>query len=325
MPPSLPSSGKSPQQDATGHKLVLFCKSYAGDLKRVHRLLRSVERFNKDQLQMFVSIPECDFRLFHSLKHTTNPKVRIIADEMIALSNPRIKIDTFASWDGRLSQQVIKSEFWRWWLQQNPGNGHLNYVCIDSESEFLRDFFLEDFVDSENIPYTVCHDHRELLSLASWKKKRKVLLNFQRDCEQMKVVFKRSGPNYAFSPTPVIWSSKVWNDLDSYFLQPLGMTIWDAIRQHPNELHWYGEALLKFRSIPLHPIGPLFRVYHYDWEYFSRLKMGETNETIQQRFLGVLKQSNWDFDMDQGKHAFRKRPISRLFRRLRRLKQSIFS
>lgn len=322
---SLPSSSGNPQQGAAENQPVLFCKSYAGDLKRVDRLLRSIERFNKDQLPVFVSIPNRDLSLFHSLNYTSDRKVSFITDEMITVSNPRIKIDAVASWDGRLSQQVIKSEFWRWWLQQNPEAEHMNYVCIDSESEFLRDFAREDFVDSENIPYTVCHNHNELISLATSKKKQKVLLNFQKDCERMKKVFQRAGPDYAFSPTPVIWSSKVWSDLDLHYLQPLGMTIWDAIRDRPNELHWYGEALLHFKSIPLRCIGPLFRVYHYDWEYFARLKMGETNETIRQSFLGVLKQSNWDFDMDQGEQAFRKSHISRLARQFRRFLQSSFS
>jgi hypothetical protein len=107
--------------------------------------------------------------------------------------------------------------------------------------------------------------------------------------------------------------------LDEKYLRVNGITIWDAIKVSPSELQWYGEALLAYRSIPLMPLEPIFRVYHYDWHYFFYKKIGETEDTLVQQYLGVLHQSNWDYSYDYGKHIKRKSFFSRLFRRLKRL------
>jgi hypothetical protein len=92
------------------------------------------------------------------------------------------------------------------------------------------------------------------------------------------------------------------------------MTFIDALKRHPWEMRWYGEALLAYRGIPLLPIEPLFRCYHYEEQYFFCKRRGETEETIAQDYLGVCRQSAWDKDLDLVKR-FR---WSKLRRRIRR-------
>jgi hypothetical protein len=135
----------------------------------------------------------------------------------------------------------------------------------------------------------------------------------------LKIVFKRLGPDYDFGPTPVVWSSKVWKSLEKSYLIPNKLTLWDAIEMAPSELRWYGEALLAYKAIPIYPIEPLFRVYHYDWQYFTSKKMGETNSTLLVNYLGILKQSNWDYERDSGKQAKRKSFLSKVVRVLKRI------
>ncbi|MGH7193286.1 MAG: DUF6492 family protein, partial [Candidatus Saccharimonadales bacterium] len=92
--------------------------------------------------------------------------------------------------------------------------------------------------------------------------------------------------------------------------------LWEAFEALPSELTWYGESLLKFASIPLHPIEPLFRFYHYDWQWQAMRATGETDEKLAQNFLGVAYQSNWHFELDAGTKV---RPLtSRLLRRVKR-------
>jgi hypothetical protein len=92
------------------------------------------------------------------------------------------------------------------------------------------------------------------------------------------------------------------------------MNLIDAINAHPGELRWYGEALLEYRSIPIMPIEPLFRVYHYEEQYYFWKKAGETDEIISRNYLGVCRQSNWDKDLDLVKRF----KFSKLRRRLKR-------
>ncbi len=296
---------------------ALFCKTYAGDLQRVKRLLNSIGKYNRDRIPTFVSIPSQDFQQLHNAEPLVAANATLITDESIIHCGGNVGLPYYRSWDGRLSQQVIKSEFWRYFLANYSVYSDINYVCIDSESEFIRDFYTSDFISPSGAPYTICHDHQDLITIARQINKKKVEENFIKDCSLMKEVFSRGGPDYAFSPTPVIWSSKVWRDLDDLYLKPNGINLWDAIAERPNELHWYGEALLHFKSIPLIPRSPLFRVYHYDWEFFSRKKSGETIDSLKQYFLGVHKQSNWDFESDEDEYPKKRSMASRLRRQIR--------
>ena len=56
--------------------------------------------------------------------------------------------------------------------------------------------------------------------------------------------------------------------------------------------------MLAFRSIPLWPVEPLFRCYHYEEQYYFWKKSGETEESIAENYLGVCMQSNWDKQLD---------------------------
>jgi hypothetical protein len=132
----------------------------------------------------------------------------------------------------------------------------------------------------------------------------------------MKERFGRSGPDYQFGTAPFVWSRRVWDDLNAKFLAPDGLTLWDAIAQLPSELTWYGESLLKFGSIPLRPIEPLFRCYGYEWYWQAMNAAGETDDKLSQNFLGVVYQSNWHFELDAGAKI---KPLSsRLLRRAKR-------
>jgi len=286
---------------------LLFCKSYAGDIQRIQRLWLSVHRFNRDRIPLYISIPEADRVLFEQALGTSQG-LTWVSDEEIVQSNPRADLTYYRTWDGRLSQQVVKSEFWRYASCDS-------YLCLDSESEFIRDFGLSDFLDPLGHTYTVMHQCKEFLQLATNKGITNVPENFHRDCAMLKAVFSRVGPDYDFGPTPVIWSTKVWQDLDERYLQPRGQTIWDAIRERPSELRWYGEALLHFKSIPLLPIEPLFRVYHYNWQWHAQRHMGESIEKLQGEYLGLLCQSNWEYEWDFG--GKKKSVFSRMVRWLK--------
>ena len=289
--------------------LALFCKSYGGDLVRFGRLWLSVTKYNREHIPFYASVPASELEIFKS-KIGNAPGLTWLTDEEIIQSNPRGGLGQYRSWDGRKSQQVVKADFWRA-LDCDA------YLCIDSESEFLRDFGVADFIHPSGTPYTVMHQNKELFQLAADKGITKVLREAAVEADHGRAIFDRKGPDYAFGPTPVIWSKAVWRDLDEKYLAPRGWTLWDAIETFPSELHWYGEALLHFRSIPLIPIGPLFRVYHYNWQWHTMRRLGETPETIKENYLGMLRQSNWDYSSDSGLGVRRKSLPSRLLRAIK--------
>jgi hypothetical protein len=289
---------------ATGD-LVLFCKSHRQDLLRAVQLCRSVKEFNRDSIPFYLSVPSEDMEAFAALLEGLD--VALITDAEIVAKNPRIAIERFAKLPGGKAQQIVKAEFWRY--------GALgNYLCLDSDSYFLRDFRSADFISPDGNPYTVMHEAKELLHFSALSGMAKIARDRQRECAEIMGIFGRNGRCFDFGPTPVIWSGRVWRDLDEKFLMPKGLNIIDAIELHPGELRWYGEALLAFKGIQLLPIEPIFRCYHYEEQYYLYRKIGENETAVARNYLGVCMQSNWDKKLD----LTRKFRFSKLRRALKR-------
>jgi hypothetical protein len=286
-------------------KIALFCKSFRDDVKRAARLASSIADFNSDKISFFMSVPAQDLPLFQ--RELAGIDVQLMGDEEIVKANPAIEADELIGMPGGLSQQIVKSEFWRLCYAEN-------YVCLDSDCYFLRDFGASDFLAPDGTPYTVMTESKELLYFADIAGLKKIGPDRERDCRQIMSLFGRQGPLWDFGPVPVVWSAKVWRDLDEKYLKPKKMNFVEAIRQHPGELRWYGEALLAYQSIPLLPVEPLFRCYHYEEQYHFWRRAGETDELIARHYLGVCRQSNWDKDLDV-KKRFR---FSKLRRRIKR-------
>ncbi len=182
-----------------------------------------------------------------------------LSDEDVVGTNPSIDMSIFQALPGHISQQIVKAEFWR----VNPNE---NYVCIDSDSRFIRDFFASDFLSPDGDPYTILHEGKMFLQFCLVNGIRETELYFEQMSQEMRECFNRQGPSYSYNPFPVIWSKKVWSALNRQ-MQADGSNILDAIVAHPYESSWYGEALLKYGSIPLLPKEPIFKAYLYLEEY----------------------------------------------------------
>jgi hypothetical protein len=294
---------------------VLYCKSYPKDFLRVKRLLESLRKHNIEAIPFYISTPESDRdRLFELLGGGKD--FQWVSDESIVQSNHRVPKDVQHFKPGGISQQVIKSEFWRLGLAKN-------YLCIDSDSIFIKDFVKVDFLAPDGDPYTVLHQNKEFFQLASNRGHLRVEQDLRNEAEVVKALFGRVGPNYYCAPAPFIWSAKVWESLEKNYLQPQGITLWDLIStEHPESLI-YGEALLNYQAIPIRMIEPIFRIYHYDWQYYLSRRLGETEEKLQQNFIGVIYQSAWEVEMDFG--APTKSLSSRALRKLKRFARLVQS
>lgn len=288
-------------------EFVLYCKSYRKDFLRLKRLLVSIDQFNNDQIPFYISTPKEDQFLLEQMLGEAG--YIWIADEEIVATNPKANFEQYQSMPGGLSQQIIKSEFWRLGFAKN-------YLCLDSDSLFIGSFQESDFLSPDGVPYTVLHQNKELFQMAANRGHLKVERDLRAEAERVRRLFKRSGPNFYCAPSPFNWSSKVWKSLDLEYLQPKNITIWDLItHDHPESLI-YGEALIKFQAIPLIAIEPLFRTYHYEWQYFLMKRLGETQEKLAQNYLGVIYQSAWELDINFGGNS--KSMTSRLLKQLKR-------
>ena len=232
-----------------------------------------------------------------------------LSDEEIVASNTAIDLKAFDALPGVITQQIVKSEFWRLGLCEN-------YLCLDSDSYFIRDFGGDDFLTPSGAPYTVMNESLELRTFGAVNGHAKIARNIDDDCKTIMDIFGRSGRRYDFGPLPVVWNRRVWSDMAEKFLEPKGMSFLDAMVQFPSEMRWYGEALLKYRSVELWPVETLFRCYHYEQQYIAARKAGENDNVLNQVYLGVCVQSNWDKAFDYGQN--KKGMLSRFVRAFKR-------
>jgi len=272
--------------------LVLYCKSYRNDFLRLQRLLSSIEQYNDDQIPFYISTPVADKEVLEKILGE-HGSYTWIADEDIVAANPKAVFEQYQAMPGGLSQAIVKSEFWRLKISEN-------YLCLDSDCVFIRPFSKADFLTADGIPFTVLHQNKEFFQLANNRGQAKVTANLRAEAQRVQALFDRQGPEFYCAPAPFIWSAKVWESLDREYLIPKGITLWDLVTPQYPETLIYGEVLLKYQAIPLLAIEPLFRVYHYDWQYFMMKRLGETEETLKSNYLGVLYQSNWESHLNDG-------------------------
>lgn len=258
--------------------VYLYCKSYINDLQRVKVLCESVEKYNLDKIPFYISCPKTDYQIF---KSNVPSSVNLITDEDIC----QVKVQNWKT------QQIVKSQFWKYIPVSN-------YVCIDSDSYFIKPFKVEDFIVKDDIPYTVMHEQKNLFH---WTIRYRRDLGFDpqkgfnETREKIGALFNRKFKvNYDFGPSPIIWSSKVWKSLEDNYLQPNGLTFDQLIEYEASEFTWYGESLLAFKPIDIYPKEPLFLVFHYGLQYQQLKQQGYTIEDIKDCYMGIVMTSNWN-------------------------------
>lgn len=267
------------------HKLVLFCKSYRSDVHRVKCLLNSILRNNAENIPFFISVPHEDSRVFVDTLGTSG--YVLLNDSDILSASPDLR------GNGWVGQQIVKMAFWKTGLAENT-------VVLDSDSYFIRPFFYKDFIadQQKNIPYTVLHQQHELF-LWSCNKTRFLGFDPQKsfsDCRQPILDIFDVGAGaviYDDGPSPVIWSTKVWKMLLETYMSPNNLSYADLLKTSASEFSWYGIFLRATQAIPIYPVEPLFKVFHYAQQYNEYKTQGYTEQDIAKVKLGIVMQSNW--------------------------------
>ena len=261
------------------HKLILFIKSFRRDFDPVKKLIASIELYNRDHLPVYLSVNDSDFDYFaDNLNHKN---INLIKDS---------DIFEYPDNDGWRYQQIIKSNVYRLGICEN-------YLCIDSDSEFIRDFYYSDFMYNDNTPYTIMHESKgfletmENIGLDSEKIFFKEALRFTRP------LFGNTGKEWDYGPSPYLWNCNVWKHFNEAFLGEQNLSFIDFFNKidentPPSECVIYGEYLFKTKLIEILPIEGFFKVYHHKEQYLLEKKFHNIHK-LKKNYLGVIFQSNW--------------------------------
>ena len=268
------------------HNVILYCKSYAGDVQRVKKLKTSIEKYNRDNIPFYISCPKQDKQLFEDTLGKENYTL-LLDEDIVTLNHPEYS-------DGWRSQQIVKSSIHKLKITKN-------YLCLDSDAYFITDFYESDFIAKDDIPYTIIHENKEV----SQYKKLFFNSNFSKGAykETLDVYRKIFGSEYKklydYGPNPYIWSCKVWEHLEESYLKPNNFTFESFSRSteyqfniQMREAIVYGEYLLNTQLFEIIPSGPLFKVYHWKEMVDFEQKVGLFDEEkLKESYLGIIYQS----------------------------------
>jgi hypothetical protein len=261
-------------------KFAFMLKSYSGDLKFVVRLVGTFHKHNIDNLTLFLVAPAQDLELFRKLSH---PNLVFIAEEQVPCKLlPASKIPRQA---GYINQQVLKLSFHRLNLVEN-------YLALDSDGVFIRDFTQADFIHEDGRAFQVLVEDKLLKSDAdyfdkNWEKRAAELAKIQGFLEIQKSNLKTC---HGFQ----ILQSKVLREFEKDILRPKELEFIDLVQEFGYEFTWYN-YFLQGRGEPIHEVEPFFHCVHSGVQLVDLQTKGSTTTDFSRGFVGIIVNGNFQY------------------------------
>jgi len=260
-------------------KIILYIKTYRPDFERVQNLMASIERFNTDAIPVFISVNDPDYKYF---RDHLGGAFTLFRDSDLVKSKMK---------DGWRLQAIVKPHLYR-------ANICENYLCVDSDAEFIRPFQRSDFMYNDETPYTIMHENKAFMEMLELIGKDSTNIFHVNALNAIRARFGTHGKTWDYGPNPHLWSTKVWQHFIEVWLAEQNHSFESFYREMeltalPHEAAIYGEYLLKTRLIDIIPVEGFFKVYHYK-EQFELEKPFHDIERLKKNYMGIIMQSNWN-------------------------------
>ncbi len=267
---------KSPKPE-----LVVVCKTYNKDFKSFCHFYESFNKHNADKLKLYVSVPKVDFELFSDF---VKGDVIVITDESYA--NKYLASDNKALIGlsvGYINQEICKLSFWENDIAHN-------YLFVDSDSYFIRDFFFDDFMADKQTPYSVLVMDKDLKTELDYREFSKY-----RDSQIRKIfeLVELKDNRFLTCHGMTVLSEKVLKDFKERFMHTNKFAYKDLIEMAPYEYTWYNAWLQKSNVINILPVEPFFKTFHTRKEYSIARSMLIKEDVLAEQYLGIVLNSNW--------------------------------
>lgn len=262
----------------------MYCKTYSGDLERFKLMVESFELYNRENIKLYVSVPQKEEDLF---KKFEAPNITVMTDESYA-EKYFAKEEYHNLPLGYINQEICKLCFWKTGISEN-------YLCIDADLLFIRDFYINDFMADENTPYTVLVMDKDLSIERHyqdfWKQRQKWVADIYteaglddlrlRTCHGMQVL-----------------NAKVLASLENDFMKSKGYAYADLVRIAPLEFTWYNVWFQKCGLVKEVAVEPFFKTFHMRIEYIFSLLRQIRKSDLAKAYAGIILNGNWDVPAD---------------------------
>lgn len=259
--------------------IAVFVKSHRQDLALVHRLLDSISRHNRDGIGVFISVPAGDVVAFQDLSRRFTDFC-LLADDHFGI--PRIDRKIWGFAPGYITQQLVK-------LSVQRLSEARNYLILDSDTYFIRDFGAKDFIAPDGTGLTVLAEDKDLVAdpaYAPFAEARAMKIGLIADRLGVPTLSRATCHNNTVFQDSVLRDFHDWCRSESLSLLDL-MTI------APVEFAWYNLFLVRYRPDRLVRIEPFIKMMHTRSEYRRLMAAGFSHESFRRSYLGVCLNSGW--------------------------------
>jgi FkbM family methyltransferase len=268
-------------------KIGIYIGTSKRDIVQYRYLVNSIKAYNRDNIPVYTCVNDDDLEIFKAEFAEYN--ITFLRDSDVYPN----KVQN--AW---YKQQLIKMNFWRTNLLDIM-------IQIDSDSFFIKNFYISDFVVADDVPFTVIHENKELKeffakhNLFNSRNEDngdfKTNQGFSDNSAKIRDVLGTSyiTAEYDYGHPPCIWSNKVWEKLYVDYIEPNNLTYEQLLEYANSEQQWYGEMLLATNLFPIYPKENFFKTFHYRENYADFI--GENNKlaNIKYNYHGICLQSNW--------------------------------
>ncbi len=258
---------------------AILVKTHAPDLPYVERLLASCRRHNRTALPVYMVAPDAELASF---RHLESHVTALIADSAFAEHLTAVEVAGFSA--GYINQEIIKLAFWESGLADN-------YLCLDSDAEFIRDFTATDFMADDTTPFTflsedaMLHAEPEYYD-AHWVHReprlRRIAAEIGLTTDRILTVHGQA-----------VFSSEVLRSFRDDFLRPRSWDYVDALAIAPYEPTWYSLWLQHSQAIPVVMREPVFKSFHNAAQHIDFLLAGISRDDAARGYVGVIVNSNY--------------------------------
>lgn len=266
------------------HQFGFVLPTYLGDIALARRLVRSYEKYNLDNLPLLLVVEDKDFPEFQEFIDGT---VTVMSYSSIPTEFAHTEIAGVRP--GYLNQDIVKLAFHRTGIFRN-------YLCLDSDGLFIRNFYRSDFIGFDGTPYAILVEDKDLQAdnrywREYWKERQEALdfiwENLGGSGQQIRLTC------HGFQ----IMRSEVLEKFELTFLKERGLSDFiDLYRLcEPKSTYlfsWYNYFLqLHFHDFQIRE--PLFRTFHSAREFLRFRWFGFTTEDWGRAYVGLVINSNF--------------------------------
>ena len=184
---------------------------------------------------------------------------------------------------GYINQEIIKLSFHTLGLCEN-------YMTLDSDAFFIRDFGYKDFMYNRSEPYSVLYEDAELVCDPAYYRNFSLRKKewIKRICDVLDFHESKIMGCHGFQ----IISSKVMREFVCSVMMAKNMTYVDLMKIAPVEFSWYCIFLQKSLAIAIHPCGEIFKTIHTSYDHAISLIKNMTLEDYARGYVGIIINSN---------------------------------